>query len=83
MEESLLRVQKNLSLDEATLSSPGRIDLIARNELKMAPLLPSQQILSPVQNGESNANVLAMANSQAVSLKKPALVGISGSNQND
>lgn len=82
-EQSLLRDQKNLSVDEALLSDPGRIDSIARNELKMVKLPPSQQILSPLQNGESDANVLAMANSQAASLKKPALAGVSGSNQND
>jgi len=83
LEESLLRDQKNLSLDEARLSSPGRIDDIARNVLNMAKLLPSQQILPQLQNGASDANVLAMVNPQAVSLKKPALVGVLGSNQND
>jgi cell division protein FtsL len=83
LEEAFLRDQKYLSIDEERLSDPGRIDSLARNDLRMVKLLPSQLILSPLQNGESDANVLAMANSQAVSLKKPVLAGVSGSNQND
>jgi cell division protein FtsL len=83
LEKSLLRSQKNLILDEETLRSPERIDLIARNELKMAPLHPSQLILPPFRNVRGDANVLALATSQTVALKKPALTGVPGSNQND
>lgn len=83
LEESLLRAQKRLILEEETLRNPERIDLIARNQLKMEPLHPNQLILSPLLSGESNANMIAMADSQTASLKKPMLVSASGSNRNN
>jgi cell division protein FtsL len=62
--ESLLRTQKRLILEEETLISPERIDLIARNDLKMTPLRPSQLILPQLEDlGRSASNAIAMADS--------------------
>jgi cell division protein FtsL len=83
MEKSELDSQKNLILEEEILSRPDRIDDLARNELNMAPLHPSQLILPPFQNGANAANVLAMADSQAAPLKKSTWVSASGSNRNN
>jgi cell division protein FtsL len=43
-EESLLRIQKRLVLEEETLKNPERIDIIARNDLGMTPLRPAQLV---------------------------------------
>lgn len=65
-EESLLRNQKRLILEEETLRNPERIDLIARNELGMTPLRPNQFILPSSQDMErSLSNTMAMVNSEA------------------
>lgn len=62
IEESLVRVQKALILEEETLKDPQRIDEIARNLLGMAPLQP-QQVLSPgyVDVELGTATTLALA----------------------
>ncbi len=65
VEESLLRHQKGLILEEETLRNPERIDLIARNELGMTPLRPSQFIVPSSQEIErSLSNTMAMVNSE-------------------
>ncbi len=46
LETLLLKDQRKLILEEGTLSSPERIDKIARNELGMIPLHPNQLILT-------------------------------------
>ena len=72
-EESLLRAQQNLILEEETLKSPERIDIIARNELGMTPLRPNQLIVPEFQDIEKGIpNAMAMANMAARDLKRPA-----------
>jgi cell division protein FtsL len=65
--ESLLRIQKQLILEEETMKSPERIDTIARNELHMTPLRPNQILLQqPYDAGRSSSTVMAMVDSGAV-----------------
>jgi cell division protein FtsL len=45
MEESLIRVQNSLILEEETLTCPERIDFYARNDLAMEPLGPYQRVV--------------------------------------
>ncbi len=72
-EESLLRTQKKLILEEETLRNPERIDLIARNDLGMTPLRPNQFILPQFQDVERGlSNTMAMADSEASALKVAA-----------
>jgi cell division protein FtsL len=76
-EESLLRAQKSLILEEETLRSPERIYNIARNELNMTPLHPNQ-FLPQIQDVERGAsNVIAMADSESANARKAAEIGIS------
>jgi cell division protein FtsL len=73
-EESLLRTQKTLILEEETLRNPQRIDIIARDKLGMVPLRPNQLIpsrLGDVRNGTSDE--MAMADTEAMGLKKVAV----------
>jgi cell division protein FtsL len=73
VEEDLRRAQKNLDLDEVTLRSPDRIDVIARNQLGMIPLSPAQLILPEIQDlNRSTQDKLAMAISESPVLKKSA-----------
>jgi cell division protein FtsL len=73
VEESLLRAQKRLILEEETLRDPQRIDIIARNDLGMMPVRPNQLIVSQFQNTAQGASdTMAMANSEAADLKKTA-----------
>ena len=66
VKESLLRTQTRLILEEETLRSPERIDLIARNDLGMVPLRPNQFIQPLFQDVDrSLSNTLAMADSDA------------------
>ncbi len=61
-EESLLREQRKLILEEQTLKNPERIDAIARVELGMTPLRASQLLTPQLQNVESiGPNTLALA----------------------
>jgi len=61
-EDALLRIQKNLILEQETLKDPGRIDMLARNELGMMPLRPYQVIPAGLRAEESGAQIsLAMA----------------------
>ncbi len=72
-EESLLRIHKRLMLEEETLRNPERIDAIARNDLGMAPLRPSQLVVPLLWEMESSlSTAVAMAYSEAFDLKKPA-----------
>jgi cell division protein FtsL len=69
-EESLLRTQKRLILEEETLRNPERIDLIARNELGMTPLRPNQFILPQLQDSSRGlSNAFAMADSGSAVVK--------------
>jgi cell division protein FtsL len=69
-EKSLLRTQKRLILEEATLNSPERIDMIARNKLGMIPLRPNQFILPQKQDlDRSLSNKIAMADPEAAGMK--------------
>jgi cell division protein FtsL len=71
VEESLLRTQERLTLEEEILRNPERIDIIARNDLGMAPLHPSQLILPQILDLErSIPNEMAMADSKAGNLKR-------------
>lgn len=63
--ESLLRTQTRLILEEETLRNPERIDFIARNDLGMVPLRPNQFIQPQFQDSDrSLSNTLAMAGSE-------------------
>jgi cell division protein FtsL len=76
-EDSLLRTQKSLILEEETLRNPERIDTIARNELKMTRLRPNQLILPQIQDVERGAsNVVAMADSEAANARKAVKIGV-------
>lgn len=83
LEESLLRTQRSLILEEETLRNPERIDSIARNELHMAPLQPSQLILPPARSLHGDTTVLAMLNSEAAELKPAAATTVARLNQNN
>ncbi len=70
-EQSLLRAQKRLMLEEEILRNPERIDTIARNDLGMTPLRPSQLILPQIQDVELSAgNEMAMADAKAAIIKR-------------
>ena len=70
VEESLKRIQKRLVVEEATLTSPEKIYHIARNELGMTPVRPSQFFLPQQQELEQGpSNALAMADSEIPALK--------------
>ncbi len=69
-EESLLRTQKRLILEEETLRDPQRIDLIARNDLGMTPLHPNQFILPQSQDTDrSLPDAMAMVDSKTADLR--------------
>jgi cell division protein FtsL len=75
VEESLQRAQKRLTLEEETLRNPERIDIIARNDLGMAPLRPSQLILIQLGDAVSSASdQLAMMDTKAGSLKRTVVL---------
>lgn len=75
VEESLLRTQGRLILEEAVLSDPGRIDLIARTELGMAPLHPRQLIFSQIPDAEHRrSDAMAMADSKAGNSRRAGAV---------
>jgi cell division protein FtsL len=72
-EELLLRTEKRLMLEEEMLRNPGRIDTIARNDLGMTPLHPSQLIMPQRRDVErSLTDAVAMADSESANLKKAA-----------
>ena len=61
-EESLLRTQRALILEEETLRNPERIDRIARDALGMAPLRPGYLILPQHEDaGHGIGDEMAMA----------------------
>ncbi len=63
-EESLLRDQRKLVLEEQTLKNPERVDAIARAELGMTPLRANQLLTPQMQNLESlGPNTLALSDS--------------------
>ncbi|MGH8247054.1 MAG: cell division protein FtsL, partial [Gammaproteobacteria bacterium] len=55
IEESLLRSQRALILEEEILKNPQRIDGIARQELGMSPLRPDQILPPAITDVELNA----------------------------
>lgn len=62
-ESTLRRIEKALVLEEQTLKDLARIDMIARNDLKMVPVRPGQVLASQYRDVDSrDADVLAMAN---------------------
>ncbi len=70
-EESLLRVQERLALEEETLCHPERIDIIARNDLGMAPLHPGQLILPQIGDAVfRGSGEMAMMDSRTGVLKR-------------
>ncbi len=72
-EELLLRAEKRLVLEEETLRNPERIDVIARNDLGMTPLHPSQLIMPQRADiDRSLTNAMAMVDSGPANLKKAA-----------
>src|SRR5205809_6147251 len=61
-EETLLRVQKTLVLEEETLKDPARIDAVARGILGMTPLRPRQVLAAAMPDADLNAHpTLALA----------------------
>lgn len=73
MEESLLRDQEKLILEEATLRNPERIDAIARKDLGMAPLHPGQWIVPQIQEQVGGfSGAMAMADPKAAGLRRSA-----------
>ncbi len=71
LEESLLRDQKRLILEQETLGSPERLDRIARSQLGMIPLHPNQLILPQFQYVERSAPAaMVMVGSEVTDLKK-------------
>jgi cell division protein FtsL len=76
-EQSLQRTQQSLILEEETLRNPERMDAIARNDLKMMPLRPSQLIQPPIQDAERGASaIVAMVNSETANARKAAEIGV-------
>jgi cell division protein FtsL len=77
-EESLLRTQIALILEEETLRNPQRIDIIARSELGMKTLHPNQVI--PLRDdGNSLSHEMALVNTEAMNLETAAsLMSVSG-----
>ena len=71
-EETLLRTEQKLILEEETLTNPERIDLIARTDLGMTPLRPNQLIIPQFSDMERGAfNTVAMVTSEGTDSKKP------------
>jgi cell division protein FtsL len=80
LEESLLRTQNKLILEEEMLRNPKRIDTIARTELHMAPLQPNQMILTSFRT-QVGSNIVAMAHSEAADAEKILPVSALGMNR--
>jgi cell division protein FtsL len=79
LEKSLLKDQAKLILEEEKLSSPERIDDIARNDLAMVPLRPNQLLLPRSGDLERNTrNAIAMADSEAALLQEGAADSYAG-----
>ncbi len=79
-EESLLRTQKALILEEETLRNPQRIDIIARGELGMAPLRPNQLIPLRLRDDDNSLSLeMALVDTEAMNLETAAsLMSASG-----
>lgn len=74
----LARIQRSLVLEEQTLLNPEQIDRIARNDLGMTPLRPSQFVLPQLQDVDrSLSNTVAMAGAKDADLNlvKPGVSG--------
>ncbi len=65
LEETLARDESFLIVQEELLTSPGRIDRIARNELAMGPLAPYQRIAPRFSETEARPSTLALVNTPA------------------
>ena len=64
-EKSALELREQLIVQEATLTTPERIERIATSDLNMAKLPPSRMILPPLEReGQSIPESLAMAGSR-------------------
>jgi cell division protein FtsL len=73
-EDNQLRIQRELTLEEAWLTNPERIDIKARTELGMIPVRPGQLILPQQQDLERNlSDKLAMADSDVPVLRASAV----------
>jgi cell division protein FtsL len=73
LQESLLKDQGKLILNGETLSSPERVDSIARNDLGMIPLRPNQLIAPQFRDlAQTAADAMAMADSEAALSQKAA-----------
>jgi cell division protein FtsL len=78
LEQSLMRIQKRLILEEEVLRNPERIDTIARNDLGMMPLRPNQLIPPQLQDVEiTSSDSLAMAEPGTMDLKRAKRIGVS------
>jgi len=78
-QESLLQIRDALILEEETLRNPARIDAIARNNLGMTPLRPSQwTIRRAPETVEETPGALAMANSGTTNSKGTVSIPASG-----
>lgn len=73
-EEALVRIQARLILEEQTLKNPERLDVIARTDLGMIPLRPSQLVSLPAEDlNPASPNALTLANlSQPSEPRKPS-----------
>ncbi len=72
-ETALLRIQRNLTLEEETLKNPDRIDTIATTELGMTRIQANQLIMPGVMDTIPNGPpILAMASRQPASESRKA-----------
>jgi cell division protein FtsL len=72
-EASLARAEKNLVAEEQMLKDPGRIDLIARQELGMMPLRPFQVVPARLSREEHASPVkVALARAGSSEADKPS-----------
>ncbi len=68
IEQSLARAETLLSLQEAELKSPDRIDRIARNELAMEPLGPYQRMVTKYSDFDVRPATLALVTTPPASV---------------
>ncbi len=71
-EDELRRTETNLIIEEESLKLPERIDRVARNQLGLTPLIPSQILALPLYDAElGRPSDLALAGPPA-SVRRPA-----------
>ena len=74
-EEEMIRLQRNLILEQETLKNPERIDGIAQDFLGMTRVRPNQLILPPIEQmelGRPTALAMAGESGDAEGRRKPA-----------